>query len=92
MGLLTKMEYLQTDTIIDKSHMVMLANRGIIDILHPMLIWTYTIALLPYHEKPPPYGVQEMEVAIHVLILQTLFIVLEDAASCLLMSMFLGEG
>uniref|UniRef100_A0A0V0HEP4 Putative ovule protein n=1 Tax=Solanum chacoense TaxID=4108 RepID=A0A0V0HEP4_SOLCH len=85
MGLLTKMEYLQTDTIIDKSHMVMLANRGIIDILHPMLIWTYTIALLPYHEIPPPYGVQEMEVVIHVLIL---FIVLEDAASCLLMSMF----
>lgn len=37
-------------------------------------------SFVPCHEIPPPSGALEMEVAIHVLILQTIFIVVEDAA------------
>lgn len=88
-GLLTKMVYLQTETIIDKSHYGHASYRSKIDILHPMLTdMDIHNSFVPCHEIPPLSGALEMEVAIHVLILQTIFIVVEDAASCLLMNMF----
>lgn len=79
MGLFTKMVYLQTHTIIDKSHYGHASYRGLIDILHPMLITTL-------------WGWRNRSCHTCLDSPDTLFITVEDAASCLLMSMVWGEG